>query len=73
MGFTASPNRVCRPINATIPGFLLDRGWLNPGRHPYFTFASRRSLARRSSYSSLVISPAAYLLFRSCRGDCISR
>jgi len=31
----------------------------------YRIFASRRSLLRRSSYSSLVISPAAYLLCRS--------
>ena len=37
----------------------------------YDILASRRSLARRSSYSSVAISPAAYLLCRSCRGVCI--
>ena len=51
----------------------LEISWLGPGRYPYFIFASRRSVVRRSSYSSLVISPAAYLLCRSCRGDCICR
>jgi hypothetical protein len=41
--------------------------------YAYFRLTSRRSLVRRSSYSSLVISPAAYLLCRSCSGDCICR
>lgn len=35
------------PKNARISGFLLDCGWLNPGRRPYFTFASRSSLVLR--------------------------
>jgi hypothetical protein len=32
-----------------------------------------KKLGGRSSYSSLVISPAAYLRCNSCNGDCICR
>jgi hypothetical protein len=45
----------------------------SPGKYAYLVLASRNSLVRRSSYSSFVISPAAYLFCRSCRGDCICR